>query len=166
MTGLVFKQMNEGIRGEGLCPRPHSLEQSPGSPNSELTLTSQHTCGSGSCTSSSQQPGSWGRSLGRREKACWAVWGPSGWAGKRVGVGGPGGGWPWGPAPGHTATPRLAALSASCLSSHRLSFAASSSRPQGLAFLRASAHILPCSLSGSRCDLLPRAGTAGPPPHL
>lgn len=85
MTGLVFKQMNEGIRGEGLCPRPHSLEQSPGSPNSELTLTSQHTCGSGSCTSSSQQPGSWGRSLGRREKACWAVWGPSGWAGKEGG---------------------------------------------------------------------------------
>lgn len=30
MTGLAFKQMNEAVRGEGLCPRPHSLEQRPG----------------------------------------------------------------------------------------------------------------------------------------
>lgn len=80
---------------------------------------------------SSQQPGNGGRSFGRREKACWAVWGPSGWAGKETGwgSGGLGGDGPRG---------QLldAGRSASCLSGHRLlSFAASSSRPQGLAFL-------------------------------
>ena len=127
MTGLVFKQMNEGIRGERLCPRPHSLEQSPGSCNSELTLTSQHTGGSGGCTfalSATWQPGKVFRQKGK------GVLGSLGWAGKETGWGSGGLG-----AVGPGGQLLDAGRSASCLSGHRLlSFAASSSRLQGLAF--------------------------------
>lgn len=86
-TGLFFQQMSKASRGEGPCARSHSLEQSPGSrdSNPELFLLCHHSRGSGACPLPSRQPGArQGRSAeeGRRDRA---VWGPSGLAGAATG---------------------------------------------------------------------------------
>lgn len=167
MTGLAFKQMNEAVRGEGLCPRPHSLEQSPGlATRSSLCPLSTRVGQEAALRPLSNPAVGEGLSAEGKRRA-----GQSGdhqdRLGKRVGVREPREEWPWGPAPGRTANPTPAALSVSCLSvptfSHLLL-----PHPGLRAWLSSGlqpASFLAPSLRG-RCDLSPRAGTSGPPPHL